>query len=583
MSDNEKMQTSENTNEWINWIEEAIVKEHLKFYEYNLFSNFLKIGAGGFGKVYRANWKNLEKQLALKSFFNLDNITVKEIVRELKIQREVDFHDNIIRCHGITKFESENHDNGINYMLVMEYADGGSLRNYLKNNFSKLTWNNKYLMAYQLASAVSCLHVEGVVHRDLHSSNILVHQNVIKLADFGLSKRIGASSNFQSKLFGMVPYVDPKSFSRRRNNNNQMYSLNEKSDVYSIGVLLWELSSGQPPFYADGEHYDVGLIYDISQGHREIAVPDTPNKYVKIYTKCWDGEPDNRPTIFQVVDWLKAIITKTDIIIENPQVSKNQKFKEAPSSINNSESQGELSQLINNFNKMNTKEIDTTVKSDKQEKFSSEINFNSIVDEINDLIFKLYNKGIGWKLAKDQVIDYFNNHNINLQEIYNWLLNNQNNSNSIFLLGYFYYRGIETSKNRERAFNLFIIASEQDHIIAQYFAGYCYFSGTIKNEKLAFEYFEKSANKNFSRGQSEIGYFYGHGIGVEKDYNEAFKLYKQLAEEGDLDGLAMLGYCYSYGIGTNINKQKAFELYQKSANLGDETAQYSIAKCINME
>uniref|UniRef100_U9US52 Protein kinase domain-containing protein n=1 Tax=Rhizophagus irregularis (strain DAOM 181602 / DAOM 197198 / MUCL 43194) TaxID=747089 RepID=U9US52_RHIID len=107
MSDNEKMQTSENTNEWINWIEEAIVKEHLKFYEYNLFSNFLKIGAGGFGKVYRANWKNLEKQLALKSFFNLDNITVKEIVRELKIQREVDFHDNIIRCHGITKFESE--------------------------------------------------------------------------------------------------------------------------------------------------------------------------------------------------------------------------------------------------------------------------------------------------------------------------------------------------------------------------------------------------------------------------------------------------------------------------------------------
>jgi serine/threonine protein kinase len=97
------------------------------------------------------------------------------------------------------------------------------------------------------------------------------------MADFGLSKRIGASSNFQSKLFGMVPYVDPKSFNRRRNKNNQTqtYSLNEKSDIYSIGVLLWEISSGRPPFDAENEQYDVSLILEISQGLRETVVPDT--------------------------------------------------------------------------------------------------------------------------------------------------------------------------------------------------------------------------------------------------------------------------------------------------------------------
>jgi hypothetical protein len=83
MTDNIKMDNTENKNEWINWIEEAIDKEHMKYYEYKEFNKFQEVGTGSFGKVYRANWKNSEKCFALKSFSSLNNVTVKEIVREV--------------------------------------------------------------------------------------------------------------------------------------------------------------------------------------------------------------------------------------------------------------------------------------------------------------------------------------------------------------------------------------------------------------------------------------------------------------------------------------------------------------------
>ncbi|CAB4385491.1 unnamed protein product [Rhizophagus irregularis] len=256
-----KIQSKENTNEYINWIKEALTKEYFKYYEFENFKNIQEIGSGEFGKVYRANWKNLEHYLTLKSFFNPNNITIKEIVNELKFQRDVNFHVNIIRYYGITKLESD-------YWLVMEYADG--------------------------ACSVSFLHDKGIVYRDLHSCNVLVHQNSIKLADFGLSKRIDEASYSQSKLLGMVPYIDPKILLFNS------LKLNEKSDVYSIGVLLWEISSGIPPFHEESNM--LNLTYEILRGRREEIIPNTPNDYSNLYTECWNDKPNNRPSMHKVVD-----------------------------------------------------------------------------------------------------------------------------------------------------------------------------------------------------------------------------------------------------------------------------------------
>ncbi|GBB83421.1 hypothetical protein RclHR1_10140006 [Rhizophagus clarus] len=226
-----------------------------------------------------------------------------------------------------------------------------------------------------------------------------------------------------------------------------------------------------------------------------------------------------------------------------------------------------------------TEEIDSMTTSSARKKLSIEKDFNIIVNEVNDLIYELLNKGIGRILIKQKVIEYFNDHNLDVQETYNWLLNNQISINSIFLLGYFNYYEIETRLNNNKAFNLFISASGKNHTLAQIFLGDCYKigRGTIKNEKLTFEYYEKAANKNLSHGQTSIGYCYENGIGVKKDLIKAFYWYEKAAKNGNITAITKLGFCYDEGIGTAIDKQKAFELYQNAANLGDKVAQYNLA------
>jgi len=112
-----------------------------------------------------------------------------------------------------------------------------------------------------------------------------VHQNNIKLADFGLSRKVSDVSYNSTNALGVIPYVDPKYLNNITNNKDmiQRYILNPKSDVYSVGVLLWQISSGHRPFYAENVEYDLNLIMDIKNGHREKIIKGTPIKYSNLY------------------------------------------------------------------------------------------------------------------------------------------------------------------------------------------------------------------------------------------------------------------------------------------------------------
>src|SRR6266496_2659703 len=180
------------------------------------------------------------------------------------------------------------------------------------------------------------------------------------------------------------------------------------------------------------------------------------------------------------------------------------------------------------FNKTNIRELGPSIQNVKETIFEEDLSI--VVDDLINHIFKEVNEGRE-AMRKKQFFDYINNHKISSREIYIWLLNNQTNSNSIYLLGYFNYRGIEINVNKQKGIELYQKAAvELENSVAQF----------------------------------DLAYICIRGKDVEKNYNLAFELANKLAEKEYLPGINMLGYCYDYGVGTDVNQEKAFELSKVS-------------------
>ncbi|CAI2170431.1 19992_t:CDS:2 [Funneliformis geosporum] len=254
------------------------------------------IGYGAFSSVYAACLKHTQSKVAIKKFD--EGSTEGIILNEIRLMKLIDYHPNIIGFCGVTKFEDEK-----NYSLVLEYANGGTLRKYLRDNAKtfKCKWESQLKFAHDIASAISCLHDNKIIHRDL----------TIKLADFGYSVLRG--SDFYTKSSrGVIPYMDPKFL------ENHSYDLTEKSDIYSLGVLFWELTSCSSPFNfetTDG----ISIQLKILERIREKPILTTNDRFVKLYQKCWQHEPNERPEINQVISELNSIThSEESVRIEEP-------------------------------------------------------------------------------------------------------------------------------------------------------------------------------------------------------------------------------------------------------------------------
>ncbi|CAB4420685.1 unnamed protein product [Rhizophagus irregularis] len=270
---------------------------------YSNLQNIEYLTKGGFSEIYTATWidgsydewdsegQQLKRfgrhDVVLKRLENVENANqswIEEAKSHLNISNK---WSDIVQCYGLTQDPS----NG-NYMLVMNKMDI-DLRKYLQQNHNQLTWKERIQIATDIISALRRIHYENAIHRDLHSGNILFSTKFI-ISDLGFC---GLADKPLKSIYGNLPYIAPEVIIGRE----QTF----KSDVYSIAMLMWEISSGQPPFI-DCEH-DYDLAMNIVNGIRPKIVPGTPLEYKNLMKQCWDADPSKRLESYTLRDKMREI------------------------------------------------------------------------------------------------------------------------------------------------------------------------------------------------------------------------------------------------------------------------------------
>ncbi|CAG8629533.1 10751_t:CDS:2 [Ambispora gerdemannii] len=332
------------------WLQDILAQSAIKNIDYGELENEKMLTEGGFGKLMTAYWKKGRKTVVCKRLKNYtrqnEELFMKEFVNEVKINQRLYYCENIIRFLAISQDPKTSE-----YILIQEYADGGNLREYLCKNCSTLSWHNRLQLACQITNGLSSLHDEGIVHRDLHSKNILVQNGIAKLADFGASKNLITNSYTQTDFFGIAPYVEPMCM------HDYKYPRDKRSDIYSLGVILWEIANplGKCAFY--GHQQDPTILYAIKDGTRETPDPKTPTEYVSLYQQCWEGDPQKRPEADFILDSIEKMIGDCSLDI-------NQTIFISPNNpSNSSESRDDLEETLcdidmslsmNNYNDKNS-------------------------------------------------------------------------------------------------------------------------------------------------------------------------------------------------------------------------------------
>lgn len=275
----------------------------------NRYEIIEEIGSGGMATVYKAKCKLLNRFVAIKVLrdeFANDSEFIKRFQVEAQSAASLS-HPNIVSIYDV------GHEDGLHY-IVMELIEGKTLKEIIKEK-GKLDWREANKIASQIASGLSQAHQNHIVHRDIKPHNIIITKDgVAKVTDFGIAKAVSNSTiNAFGSTIGSVHYFSPE--------HARGGYTDEKSDIYSLGVVLYEMCTGKLPF--EGETPVAVALKHLQEEPKEpISIcPELPNGMNEIILKAMRKETSDRYS--SAADMYKDL----QKVLDNPDIENLPKVK----------------------------------------------------------------------------------------------------------------------------------------------------------------------------------------------------------------------------------------------------------------
>ncbi len=271
-----------------------------------------KIGTGGMADVYKAMDLTLGRNVAIKVLkpeFSEDLNFVTKFRTEAQSAAGLE-HPNIVNIYDVGS------ERGMHY-IVMEYVEGITLKTYIEKK-GQLSFKEAISIAIQVGRGIEAAHNKGIVHRDIKPQNIIIStEGKVKVTDFGIA-RVANSNTISSDVMGSVHYSSPE---QARNG-----FVDGKSDIYSLGIVMYEMVTGRVPF--DG---DTTVAVAIQHLQEEMVTPSAyapnlPISMEKIILKCTQKNPDRRYASMTALlsDLRKALVSPDeDFVVMAPAVNQD--------------------------------------------------------------------------------------------------------------------------------------------------------------------------------------------------------------------------------------------------------------------